>query len=438
MTTEAMRAAEVEEAEPPKHRNDWRVLLFFFTLAGVVESQAFGHLNAFTPLFLQQLRVPRSEIPTWTGILAALAFVIGLPLLPFWGIWADRYSRKLIIVRTAYIEGVMFTVAAFSPNVWVLAVARLLAGFVFGNTGVMLAMLADVTPRKRLGLAVGIASAGFPLGAAIGPYLGGLVAQGPGIRTLLFADACLSALMGVVLTVVVRDEPRTKAVTGTVRSLLRAAVADILASPIIVRLFVLYFAASYGVSLAQPFIPIQLERLYKGPAPLLPEVIGATLTGAGIAMAITTPVWGRLGDLLGRWRVLPVCIGAVGVGLAAEALAPSLQPLQAAIFGVGLFQGGIGATVIALLALLAPVERRASILNFSLIPTQLSWLVGPITGAALASLSIRAPLGVGAAAAGVALVFARVTGTRAGAEAEAVAGASPEAAGPNTAGAPAP
>src|SRR5215813_11820516 len=184
MAAEATRIIE-EEPDTSKaapRSNDWRVLLFFFTLAGVVESQAFGHLGAFTPLFLQQLDVPLAQVPTWTGILAALQFVIGLPLLPFWGIWADRYSRKLIIVRTAYIEFVLFAVAAFSPNVWVLAVAKLLAGFVFGNTGVMLAMLADVTPRKRLGLAVGIASAGFPLGAAIGPYLGGLIAQGPGIR----------------------------------------------------------------------------------------------------------------------------------------------------------------------------------------------------------------------------------------------------------------
>ena len=413
MTTEVVRATEGAEEAPRGHRNDWRVLLFFFTLAGIVESQAFGHLSAFTPLFLQQLHVPQSEIPTWTGILAALSFVIGLPLLPFWGIWADRYTRKLIIVRTAYIEGVMFSVAAFSPNVWVLAVARLLSGFVFGNTGVMLAMLADVAPRKRLGLAVGIASAGFPLGAAIGPYLGGLVAQGPGIRTLLFADACLSALMGVMLTVVVQDEARVRTAAESVRRLLRAALDDILASPTIVRLFLLYFVASFGISIVQPFIPIQLERLYTGPQSLLPGVIGVTLTAAGIAMAVTTPVWGRLGDLVGRWRVLPVCLGAVGVGLAAEAVAPSLLPLQGGIFAVGLFQGGIGTTVIALLALLAPVERRASILNFSLMPSQLSWLVGPITGAALASITIRAPFGAGAVAVGAAMALAWLAGARA-------------------------
>jgi hypothetical protein len=103
-----------------------------------------------------------------------------------------------------------------------------------------------------------------------------------------------------------------------------------------------------------------------------------------------------------------------GQGLASEAIAPSLGPLRIAIFAVGLFQGGIGTTVIALLALLAPVERRASILNFSLMPTQLSWLVGPITGAALASIAIRAPFGAGAGVLGVAMVLALVNAARAG------------------------
>ena len=391
-------------------RRDWRVLLLFFTLAGVVESQAFGHLNAFTPLFLQQLRVPRAQIATWTGILAALQFVIGLPLLPFWGVWADRYSRKLIIARSAYIEGILFSVAAFSPNVYVLAVARLLGGFVFGNTGVMLAMLADATPRPRLGLAVGIASSGFPLGAAIGPLFGGIIAQGPGIRVLLFGDACLSAAMGIVLTLVIQEERRAAITTSTAGKLLRAAVRDILSSPLIVRLFLLYFVASWGISLATPFVPILLQRLYTGPAAQLAGVIGATLATAGIAMAITTPLWGRLGDWIGRWRVLPICLVALALGLAAEGISPSLRSLQIAIVAIGLFQGGIGTTIIALLALLAPVERRASILNFSLLPTQLSWLVGPISGAALAHITLRLPFFGGAAMMGLAVALSTLAG----------------------------
>jgi DHA1 family multidrug resistance protein-like MFS transporter len=350
-------------------------------------------------------------------------------------VWADRYGRKLIIVRTAYVEAVLFTVVAFSPNVWVLAFGRLLTGFVFGNTGVMLAMLADVTPRRRLGLAVGIASAGFPLGSAIGPFLGGLIAQGPGIRTLLFLDALLSGVMGIVLTLSVREESRSKPTGETVHRLLQTAARDVLASPRIVWLFATYFLAVFGLSIATPFVPIVLQRMYHGPATRLPGTIGTTLAAAGVAMAITTPLWGRLGDLVSRWRVLPLCLAALVAGLGAEALAPELGALQGAMVGIGLFQGALGTTIIALLAILAPIERRASILNFALLPSQLSWFLAPITGAGLVALAthapalhavaLRVPFGVGALsmtaacviAASLALAERRTRGALAGAEA---------------------
>jgi MFS family permease len=372
---------------PARHRNDWRVLLVFFVAAGMVESQAFGHLGAFTPLFLQQLHVPTAQIAPWTGILGTLGFVIGLPLLPFWGVWADRYGRKLIIVRTAYVEAVLFTLVSFSPNVWVLAVGRLLTGFVFGNTGVMLALLADVTPRKRLGLAIGIAGSAFPLGSAIGPFVGGIIAEGPGIRTLLLLDAVASGLMGVLLTLIIRTEPGWRPAQAKVGALIRSAARDIAASGRVVRLFATYFLAMFALSLALPFVPILLQRLYRGPSGQIAGVIGMTLAAAGCGMAVTTPLWGRLGDLAGRWRVLPLCLGALVACLAGEALAPSLVPLQAAIFSTGLFQGAVGTTIIALLAVLAPVERRASILNFAMLPNQLSWFLAPITGSGLLALA---------------------------------------------------
>lgn len=397
MTTSQALPAPGDEAtgERAAPLNDWRVLLAVFVLAGIIESQAFGHLGAFTPLFLLQLNVPANQIPSWTGILQSLGFVIGLPLLPFWGVWADRYSRKLIIVRSAYVEGVLFIVAALSPNVYVLAFARLLTGFIFGNTGVMLAMLAEATPRKRLGLAVGIVSAGFPVGSSIGPFLGGLIAQGPGIRALLGMDAGLSLLAGLMLTLVVREGRHIRSATGSAWRVLRSAIGDITSSSVIVRLFILYFLAIYGLSLTTPFIPILLQQLFPGTLAQLPSVIGATLTAAGIAMAVTTPLWGRAGDGMGRWRVLAICLGAVAVGLVGEGLAQILWQMQLANVSIGLFQGGISATIIALLALLTPEARRASILTFSLLPSQLSWFLGPITGAALANVMLRLPFFAG-------------------------------------------
>jgi MFS transporter, DHA1 family, multidrug resistance protein len=400
--------AGVTEA-PARHRNDWRVLLALFIVAGIVESQAFGHLSAFTPIYLDTLGVPPEQISTWTGILSALAFVIGLPLLPFWGVWADKYNRKLIIVRSAYVEGVIFGLAALSPNVWVLAVARLLGGFVLGNTGVMLALLADVTPRKRLGLAVGLASSGFPIGLSIGPYLGGVIVQNFDVRVLLGVDAVASALVGVALTLFVREEPRLIKTTRSVGRMLRDSLRSITGSAITLRLFALYFLAALASGVANPFVPILVRQLHlqqAGLPAILPTVIGVTLTGAGIASAIMTPIWGRLGDVIGRWTVLPICVGAVALALGVEAFAPSLRVFQVAFIGAGFFQGAIGATVLALLATITPEDRRATILNFSLMPFQLALFFGPILGAGLAYLALRLPFGAGAWLAFIAFTLA--------------------------------
>lgn len=258
------------EPKPASQVTGWRTLLILFTLAGVVESQAFGHLTAFRPLFLQQLHVPTTQIPFWTGILASLGFVIGLPLLPFWGVWADRFNRKLIIVRSAYVEGGLFALAAFSPNVWALAGAQLLAGFVFGNTGVMLAMLADVTPRKRLGLAVGIASAGFPIGSSIGPLLGGYIAQTFGIRPLLFGDGVVSALMGLLLTLTVHEGAHRAAAGAGVLNMLRQSARDILSSRVVAGVFGIYFLSTLSISFYAQLLPILLQRLDRGPINQLP------------------------------------------------------------------------------------------------------------------------------------------------------------------------
>jgi DHA1 family multidrug resistance protein-like MFS transporter len=233
-----------------------------------------------------------------------------------------------------------------------------------------------------------------------------LIAAGPGIRTLLLIDAAASASIGILLTVIVHDEPKTQHSGLTAAQGIGAAVRDIIYSPVVVRLFLLYFAAMFGYSMVSPFVPLRLQQLYLGPAKLLPTTIGIALTAAGIAMALTTPLWGRLGDRIGRWNTLPACIGAVAIGIFVEGLAPSILPLQAAIVWVGLFLGGIGTTVVALLALLSPPDRRSSILNFSLLPSQLAWFFAPILGAALASLSLRLPFFVGAAALGGAFLLA--------------------------------
>ena len=94
---------------------------------------------------------PTADRLAFVGLFSALIFVVGMPLVPLWGAWADKYSRKVVIVRSALVEAVVFAAVALAREPWQVALAMLLIGFQLGNTGIMLAGIRDVTPRARLG-----------------------------------------------------------------------------------------------------------------------------------------------------------------------------------------------------------------------------------------------------------------------------------------------
>src|SRR5438094_939316 len=96
-----VRADELPtEPSAPLPSADWRCLLGMFALSSLLEVSAWGHIQAFSPLFLGSgLGVPDEDVPRWTGILTAAPLLLAAPLSPFWGVLADRYSRKVVILR---------------------------------------------------------------------------------------------------------------------------------------------------------------------------------------------------------------------------------------------------------------------------------------------------------------------------------------------------
>src|SRR5712691_12217393 len=147
----------------------WAVVAVLFAATTCVESMSWNQLSAYTPLYLRELQVPAAQVPGWIAAMSSLGWILALPLAPFWGVFADRYSRKLVIVRRAAIEALVFAGWALATSPVVALVFRSLNGFILGNTGVMLAVQASTTPKQRLALAIGIVGAGSPAGRALGP-----------------------------------------------------------------------------------------------------------------------------------------------------------------------------------------------------------------------------------------------------------------------------
>jgi MFS family permease len=361
----------------------------------------------FLPLYLGTVHVPPAEVPAWTGYLNAAFFLFGLPLVPFWGVWAERYGRVPIIARSAFVEMVVFTVLWLAQNRWEAAFGLLLVGFQLGNTGVMLTALRSVTPHGRVGLAISLFGVTPSLGFALGPTLGGwLVDHGVlNLHTLFAADAVMSLAAGVILLAFAREGPRPHAPGGSAARLALGALRMALTGRVTLIIFGVFGLAYFALQIANPFLPLLVIRLHGGTAGVAGQ-IGIVFGASALLGALLSPLAGAAGD---RYGFRPILAGAcvlAAASLGGLALAPGLVWLTVSAVALGAASATAISMVFALLATTVPEERRATTLNLVLLPIYFSSVAGAIVGALLVREGLDTVLWTGAA---ISLVAALLT-----------------------------
>lgn len=366
-------------------RQGWRSLLLAYGVTSTVEALGVSQIFAFLPLRLREVGLPEADIPAFTGIFTSLIFVFGILLVPFWGVWADKYSRRAVIVRSAVVEAVVFGAVAAAREPWQLGGALLLTGLQLGNTGVMLAALRDVTPRHRIGTMSALFGATSPIGFAIGPVIAGLMVDGlhvplPAVFAL---SAALSAAIVVVLLIGTREiRPEIVPAGGTL-PLARDAIVGVLRDATVRRLFLIFGVAILANQMFRPFLPILVERIFGTGAGLASAI--ALVTGtAALVGALVSPISGPIGDRIGFRPVLAASLigGGVVVGLMPLASGVVLLAGLAAVYAA--FQAAVQAMMFGLIATEAPAERRSATLNLVLLPLYVAGIIGPTAGALVA------------------------------------------------------
>ena len=385
-----------------------------YWIASFVEGLGVAQIYAFLPNRLTEVGVATADVPHFVGVLGALFFLTGLPFIPLWGVWADKYSRKAVIIRSALVEAVVFGVIAASVAPWQLVVGMLLVGFQLGNSGVMIAAIRDVTPRHRLGLAIGLFAASSPLGFGAGPAIGAFMVDQLHLASSgVFALAAVLSVGVALLLAVASREVRPEVVpTGSTIRLAFGAVRGVMSDSIVRWLFVIYGVVFVGRQMAAQYITVlvhTVEHTSFGVAGSVGLVLGlATLIGAAVS-----PVGGWVADRLG---FRPVLVGAI----AGVAVAFVILPLGSTVVWLAVFyslaiasQAIVGAMVSGLVATEAPAERRSATLNLIYLPLYIGGIAGPAIGAVAVTGGVSVVFFVAAAfvagATVLALVFARRT-----------------------------
>jgi len=389
--------------DPPRPAQDWRLLLAVFFLTSLVEGIGVSQIFAFVPAYLSGMGVPEADRLRFVGIFGSLIFIVGAPLVPLWGVWADKYSRKAVIVRSAVVEAVVLAAVSLSREPWQLAGSMLLIGLQLGNTGVMLAEIRDVTPRRRLGRAIALFGASGPVGFAVGPALGGLIVDGLGfgLPAVFAFSGLLSVGTALLVTFGSREIRPEVEPSGSVVALAFGAIRGVLADPAVRRIFAIFGTAFLATQMTRPYIPVLVERVVGvvgGATGAVPAPAGgagsglassiAVVTGAAaLAGALVSPIGGAIGDRIGFRPVLLVALVGAGAALLLMPFMASLPLLALAALAFAATYAAVSAMVFGLLATEVPSERRSTTLNLVYLPLYAAGIIGPASGAAIVSLA---------------------------------------------------
>jgi MFS family permease len=375
----------------------WPLVLALFVATTAVEAFGFGQIYRFLPLYLQELGTPNALVPRWTGLLTATTFLLGLPLVPFWGVWADKYSRKLVIIRSAYVEALVFTTVGLSQNRYQLAGALLLIGFQLGNSGVMLSALRAATPVDRVGFATGILGAAPALGFALGPIFGGVLVDQLGwdLRYLFFLDGALSVATALMLTLGYREVRPANPPTGSAWRLAGRALRLVFTTRVTVGLLSVFLLVMLAQQIALPFFPLVVRRLHPDLVGLA-STIGIVLGLATLAGTLLSPIAGLLGDRFGLRRALVASVLLAGVSLVLIQRASALPLLAVAALLFSASATAAASMIFALLAIRVPEDRRSTTLNLVYLPLYLAGIIGGSLGSILVQGGLDRPLLAGA------------------------------------------
>ena len=391
------------DQSPTSNSQSWQLLTFLFALANFLEVAVVAHFVLFTPAFLHTIGFSKTDIDAWTGPISSLGFLFGIWFVPFWGVFADRYGRKPLILRSNYIEVLAMALAALSQNVWLYLIARALTGLALGNTGLMYASLTETAPKNRVALALGLVNASAPLGGLVGGLAGGWLVSEFGVHALFGVDAAVCLLTAIILTAFYR-ETFTPRPTPPVFTMLGDALRAVVQSPVAMTIFVVSFISSAAFFVAYPYLPVRVGEIVGERA--APGMIGLTQGLAGVTTLLGSALWGALADRAGHRRLLAVLMALMPLLWVPLFFASDITALAMGWVLLNAVNPSVSSLMYTIISLNVPAEKRGSVLSMIYLPMNLAFVVGPFAASLIArSLQVRDVFLVSAALAFAALII---------------------------------
>lgn len=320
-------------------RRAFQPALAFIFVTAVLDIMAMGLVIPVLPALIEEFAGSNAAAGLWNGVMVALWAAMQFIFSPIIGSLSDRYGRRpTILISTAGLAA-DWVLMALAPNLWWLAVGRIIGGITSSSFTAVFAYMADITEPEKRARAYGLIGAAFSAGFVAGPALGGVLGElGP--RVPFWAAAGMSTLAFLYGLIVLPESlPKDRRMPfswkranpfGALKllqshpELSGLAIVNFLlyfAHHVFSAVFVLYAAARYGWGALEVGVLLALVGA-------LDMIVQGVLVGPAVK---------RFGDR--KVMVFGLTFGAIGItcmGLAPSGLLFTLAMFPNALWGLAM------------------------------------------------------------------------------------------------------
>ena len=321
-------------------RNVWII-----TISMTILAVCYTMIIPFLPIYLLELGVSKDDVALWSGLVFGITFLIAGIMAPIWGKIADNKGKKRMALRAGFAIAVSYFLIGLVTDQYQLLLGRAFVGFANGFYPAAMTMVSLSVDEKRVGRALGIFQMGLILGNVIGPFLGGAIESVVGMRPVFYVSgiAVFIATLAVLFFV---KEPRiaSKKVEDTIatkqKTSLREDFKAVSEKPVLVRLLWIFFFMQCAIMMLQPILALYVGDM-QGTMEGAAIISGSILSIGGLAGALTTNLWVRIGERRGYFQTISYCMIGSGIVLL-------LQSLPVGIWWFGVLQVLIGSCIVGI------------------------------------------------------------------------------------------
>jgi DHA1 family tetracycline resistance protein-like MFS transporter len=304
---------------PAPHRRP--AAIAFILVTALLDIMSMGIIIPVLPQLIEQLSGSSSAAGLWNGLFVALWAMMQFVCSPIIGSLSDRFGRRPVILLSVGGLAADFILMALAPNLWWLAVGRMLGGVTSSSFTTVFAYMADITPPEQRARGYGLVGAAFSAGFVAGPLLGGVLGE-ISLRAPFWAAAGLSGLAFLYGLFVLPESlpPERRMAFAWSRANPFGALTLLRSHPDLSRLAVVNFLLYFAHHLFSAVFVLYAGDRYGWGAWQVGTLLAMVgLLDMGVQGVLVGPVVKRLGDR--RTMVTGLAFGAIGI--ACMGLAPT-------------------------------------------------------------------------------------------------------------------